>query len=173
MLTPEHAEPDTIKTACEEIFSELFSTPVESVHKVHNPVLIMVGILMITHGTLGAALAENALHILGRPQDNLRTLSVDKSDDPDAMLAKAGQMTAALNEGAGVLVLTDMLGGTPSNIACRLIDPGHIEAVAGVSLPMLVRALSYSKQALDVVVSKAVTGGLEGVVYIIPGEGNG
>jgi len=66
-----------------------------------------------------------------------------------------------------------MLGGTPSNIASRLIRPGEIEAVSGVNLPMLVRALSYSQQTLDVVVSKAVTGGLEGVVYIIPGEGNG
>ena len=133
----------------------------------------MVGILIITHGRLGAALAENAFHILGRQWDNLETLSVDKSEDPDMKLAVAQTLVAGLNRGSGVLVLSDMLGGTPSNIASRLIRRGEVEAVTGVNLPMLVRALSYSAQSLDVVVSKAVTGGLEGVVYIIPGEGNG
>jgi phosphotransferase system HPr (HPr) family protein len=76
---------------------------------------------------------------------------------------------ARLEQGDGVVVLTDMYGGTPSNIASRLIDPGKVEAVAGVSLPMLVRALSYSSQPLEIVVSKAITGGLEGVLYILPG----
>jgi PTS system mannose-specific IIA component len=133
----------------------------------------MVGILIITHGNLGAGLAESACHILGRSWDNLETLSVDKSEDPDLKLAAARTLVAGLNRGAGVLVLSDMLGGTPSNIASRLILAGEVEAVSGVNLPMLVRALSYSQQALDVVVSKAVTGGLEGVVYIIPGGVDG
>jgi PTS system ascorbate-specific IIA component len=133
----------------------------------------MVGILIISHGKLAAALAENAFHILGKTWDNLEVLSVDKSEDPDQKLAVAQTLVAGLNQGAGVVVLSDMLGGTPSNIASRLIRRGEVEAVSGVNLPMLVRALSYSHQTLDVVVSKAVTGGLEGVVYIIPGEGNG
>ncbi|BEV73148.1 MULTISPECIES: PTS sugar transporter subunit IIA [unclassified Paludibacterium] len=133
----------------------------------------MVGILLITHGNLGEVLAEDAYHILGRTWENLKTLSVDKSDDPDVKLAVARTLVQSLDDGSGVLVLSDMLGGTPSNIASRLIHAGKVEAVAGVNLPMLVRAVSYSQQPLDVVVSKAVTGGLEGVVYIIPGEGNG
>lgn len=133
----------------------------------------MVGILIITHGNLGVGLAESAFHILGKSWDNVDTLSVDKAEDPDRKLTVARTLAAGLNQGSGVLVLSDMLGGTPSNIASRLIRPGEIEAVSGVNLPMLVRALSYSQQTLDVVVSKAVTGGLEGVVYIIPGEGNG
>lgn len=133
----------------------------------------MVGILLITHGTLGPVLAENAFHILGRTWSNLRTLSVDKSDDPDQMRARGQALVDELDEGDGVVVLSDMLGGTPANIASRLIRPGRVETVCGVNLPMLVRALSYSPQPLDVVVSKAVTGGLEGVVYVIPGEGNG
>jgi PTS system mannose-specific IIA component len=132
----------------------------------------MVGILIITHGNLGAGLAENAFHVLGRSWTNLETLAVEKSEDPDVKLAVARSLVSGLNEGQGVLVLSDMLGGTPSNIASRLIEPGKVEAVAGVNLPMLVRALSYSQQTLDVVVSKAVTGGLEGVVYIIPGGAN-
>jgi len=133
----------------------------------------MVGILLVTHGNLGEVLAEDAYHILGRAWDNLKALSIDKSEDPDVKLAAAQALVRELDEGAGVLVLSDMLGGTPSNIASRLILAGKVEAVAGVNLPMLVRALSYSQQPLDVVVSKAVTGGLEGVVYIIPGEGKG
>jgi len=131
----------------------------------------MVGILIITHGNLGVGLAENAFHVLGKTWENLETLAVEKSEDPDMKLAVARSLVAGLDDGDGVLVLSDMLGGTPSNIASRLIQPGKVEAVAGVNLPMLVRALSYSLQTLDVVVSKAVTGGLEGVVYIIPGEG--
>ncbi len=67
-----------------------------------------------------------------------------------------------------LLLLTDIYGGTPSNVAGRLITPGRIEAVAGVNLPMLVRALTYCHQPLDVVVSKAITGGLEGVLYMTP-----
>jgi PTS system mannose-specific IIA component len=131
----------------------------------------MVGILIITHGNLGVGLAENAFHVLGKTWENLETLAVEKSEDPDMKLTVARSLVAGLDDGDGVLVLSDMLGGTPSNIASRLIQPGKVEAVAGVNLPMLVRALSYSLQTLDVVVSKAVTGGLEGVVYIIPGEG--
>lgn len=133
----------------------------------------MVGILIITHGNLGAVLAENAFHVLGRAWDNLQTLAVDKSDDPDVKLAAAQATVDRLDRGDGVLVLSDMLGGTPANIASRLVRPGVVENVAGINLPMLVRALSYSSQPLDVVVSKAVTGGLEGVVYVIPGEGHG
>ncbi|WP_293761704.1 PTS fructose transporter subunit IIA [uncultured Aquitalea sp.] len=132
----------------------------------------MVGVLLISHYNLGDALRDCARHILGRDPENLAVMSVDKAEDPDLKLAEAARLVAGLEQGDGVVVLTDMYGGTPSNIASRLINPGKVEAVAGVSLPMLVRALSYSSQPLEIVVSKAITGGLEGVLYIIPGDGN-
>lgn len=132
----------------------------------------MVGILIITHGNLGESLASCARHILGRELDNLVAMAVDKTDDPDLKLSEAQALVDQLDDGDGVVVLTDIYGGTPSNIASRLIRPSHVEAVAGVCLPMLVRALSYSTQPLEIVVSKAITGGLEGVLYIIPGDGN-
>ncbi|GGY16647.1 PTS sugar transporter subunit IIA [Paludibacterium paludis] len=132
----------------------------------------MVGVLIITHGNLGSSLAGCAEHILGRAPDNLDVLAVEKTDDPEQALARARDKVARLDTGEGVLVLTDIFGATPSNIASRLIEPGRVEAVAGVNVPMLVRALCYSSQSLDVTVSKAVTGGLEGVLYIIPGEAN-
>ncbi|WP_230370152.1 PTS sugar transporter subunit IIA [Paludibacterium denitrificans] len=99
-------------------------------------------------------------------------MAVDKAEDPDQKLLYAQNLVAQLDQGDGVVVLTDMYGGTPANIASRLITPGRVEAVAGVSLPMLVRVLCYSSQPLEIVVSKAITGGLEGVLYIIPWDGN-
>lgn len=128
----------------------------------------MVGILLVTHYGLGESLAECAAHVLARPLPNMRHLAVYRSDDPDAVLARARGMLADIDDGSGVLVLSDIYGGTPSNIAYRLIEPGRVEAVAGVNLPMLVRSLNYAHEPLEIVVSKAVTGGLEGVIYMLP-----
>jgi len=128
----------------------------------------MVGILLLTHYGLGESLAECAAHILARPLPQLQFMPVYRQDDPDVLVVRARERIAELDDGSGVLVLSDIYGGTPSNIAYRLVEQGRVEAVAGVSLPMLVRAISYSGQTLDVVVSKAVTGGLEGVMYMLP-----
>ncbi|HEY9100887.1 PTS fructose transporter subunit IIA [Chitinimonas sp.] len=128
----------------------------------------MVGILLVTHYGLGESLAECAAHVLGRPLPQLRYLPVYRSDDPDVVQERARSLLRELDTGAGVLVLSDIYGGTPSNVAYRLIEPGRVEAVAGVNLPMLVRTLNYSHEPLDIVVSKAVTGGLEGVMYMLP-----
>ncbi|GGX97267.1 PTS sugar transporter subunit IIA [Vogesella alkaliphila] len=128
----------------------------------------MVGVLIISHGELGLCLADCARHVLGRVPDNLAILGVEKQDNPDARLLDAQALIDKIDDGSGVLVLSDMLGGTPCNIASRLRKRGMVEVVAGVNLPMLVRALSYSAQPLEVVVSKAITGGLEGVYYVIP-----
>ena len=129
----------------------------------------MVGILIITHGNLGHSLADCARHVLQREPDNLCVLEVDKNDDPDTKLGEARRLVEQLEHGDGVVILTDMFGGTPSNIASRLIVAEQVEAIAGVNLPMLVRALCYSSQPLETVISKAVTGGLEGVMYIVGG----
>lgn len=133
----------------------------------------MVGILIVTHGNLGVTLAECAQHILQRELPHLAVMAVDKNDDPDRKLAEARELVRGLDDGSGVLLLSDIFGGTPSNIASRLIEPGRIEAVAGVSLPMLVRSLCYAGQPLETVVSKAVTGDLEGVMYIVPWDAHG
>ena len=132
----------------------------------------MVGLLLITHDELGQSLIACAKHILGPDVPHLAAMPVNKQDDPADGLARARSLIAELDEGQGVLILSDIFGGTPSNIACRLIEAGRIEAIAGVSLPMLVRALTYRNESLEVVVSKAITGGLEGVRYVLPGECN-
>ena len=126
----------------------------------------MVGVLLITHGATGAALLAAAAHVLGTPQANVRAIAVDASDDAAALLAGAQRDVAAIDDGAGVLVFTDIYGATPSNIGARLLEPGHVEAVAGVNLPMLVRALTYRDKGLAVTVEKALSGGTEGVVHM-------
>ena len=130
--------------------------------------VFMVGILIVTHGNLGVTLAECAQHILQRELPHLAVMAVDKNDDPTASWPKPASWCGAGRRQRRVL-LSDILAALASNIASRLIEPGHIEAVAGVSLPMLVRSLCYAGQPLETVVSKAVTGGLEGVMYIVPG----
>lgn len=130
----------------------------------------MVGIIIVTHVMLGDAFMACARHIMQREVPNLAHLAVSKADDPDEVLERARKLCQDLDDGSGVLLLTDIFGGTPSNVANRLIIPGKVEAVAGINLPMLVRALTYCQQPLEVVVSKAITGGLEGVLYMIPPE---
>lgn len=124
----------------------------------------MVGILVIAHGTLGESLLQCAAHVLGRTPARLAQIGVLSRDDPADIHQRALAALATLDDGSGVLVLTDMFGATPSNIALRLLAPGRIEGIAGVSLPMLVRALNYRDQPLPTVLQKALSGGRDGVV---------
>ena len=126
----------------------------------------MVGILIVAHGAFGEALIHCASHVLGKRPLRVRQVGITVHDDPDAILPQAQDLVRQLDEGDGVLVLTDMLGATPSNIAARLGAPGRAEIVSGVNLPMLVRALTYRTQPLGEVVAKAVSGGREGVLHM-------
>ena len=126
----------------------------------------MVGILIIAHGTLGESLIHCASHVMGGPPAQLAHIGVSMHDDPQVVLPKAIKLLRALDEGRGVLVLSDVYGATPSNIACRLLISGKIEGVAGVNLPMLVRALTYRNETLKTVVAKAISGGIEGVMQM-------
>ena len=80
-------------------------------------------------------------------------------DDPALIFPQALRLVRQLDQGGGVLVLTDVYGATPGNIAARLLTSEHVEGVAGVNLPMLVRALTYRNEPLDVVIAKAISGG--------------
>ena len=127
---------------------------------------IMIGILIIAHGNFGDALIHCANHVTGGSPPHLAQLAVSASDDPNVVLPKAKALIQELDQGGGVLILTDMYGATPSNVACRLLEPGKVEGVSGVNLPMLVRAITYRTQPLQNVVGKAMSGGLEGVLHI-------
>ncbi len=126
----------------------------------------MVGILIIAHGNLGDSLIHCAQHVFSGQELPLRQLGVTVHDDPATMLPKALELIREVDSGAGILVLTDMYGATPSNIACRLLEAGKIEGVSGVSMPMLVRALTYRDSPLATVVEKTLSGGREGIVHI-------
>lgn len=126
----------------------------------------MIGILIIGHGTLAESLIHCASHVLNKRPARLKQLGVTAQDDPTLLLPQARALVKELDEGAGVLILTDMYGGTPSNLASKLVVPGKVEAVAGVSLPMVIRVLTYRDRDLQTIVSKAVSGGCEGVIRV-------
>ncbi len=128
----------------------------------------MIGILIISHGTLGESLIHCASHMLNKRPPRLRQIGITAQDDPALMVPQARKLIKELDEGHGVLVLTDMYGGSPSNIAAKLVIPGKVEAVAGVSLPMLIRALTYRDKSLSVMMTKAISGGCEGVLRVPP-----
>jgi PTS system mannose-specific IIA component len=126
----------------------------------------VIGVLVISHGAIGETLLSSAEQILGVKQAQAAALGVSRSDDPDRVLERARVLMASLDQGAGVLVLTDMFGATPCNVAARLLADGRVEGVSGVSLPMLVRVLSGRNGSLPAAVQRALTGGAEGVVHM-------
>ena len=126
----------------------------------------MIGILLITHGTLGESLIHTAIHVLNKRPPRLKQLGITAQDDPLLLLPTAIQRVKELDGGEGVLILTDMFGGSPSNLSAKLIVPGRVDAVAGVSLPMLIRTLTYREKSLELMVTKAISGGCEGVTRV-------
>ncbi len=130
----------------------------------------MVGIMIIAHGGLAESLIASATHMLGSQPERLLGLSVTGSAQTEAALEQARALAVTLDDGAGVIVLTDMVGGTPANIATHLVKAGSIEGVAGVNLPMLMRTLTYRCNPLSTVVAKAVSGGTECIATLTRGE---
>jgi len=128
----------------------------------------MIGILLVSHGAFGESLIHCASHVLGKRPLYVRQLGVTVHDDPEEILPVAEDLIRFLDQGQGVLVMTDIYGATPSNIAARILRPGRVEGIAGVNLPMLIRALTYRDEPLEAVVAKALSGGSEGVMRMPP-----
>ena len=126
----------------------------------------MIGILLITHGDLGQALIGSVAHILNRRPDRVGFISVRATDDPINLLPGARETLRQLDDGSGVLVFTDIYGASPSNLAGKLLEAGRVEGIAGVSVPMLVRALTYREQGIQTMVRKAISGGRDGALHI-------
>ena len=126
----------------------------------------MVGILLLTHAPLGQAFIDAATHVFrGRP-DRLEAIDVNADQDTAEVRRLASEAIRRIDDGSGVLVMTDVMGGTPSNCTLPLSQPGHVEVVAGISLPMLLRALTYRNDTVDVVVEMALAGGQNGAVRV-------
>ena len=126
----------------------------------------MIGILLIAHGTFGESLIQNVCHVLNKRPPLIGQFGVAAQDDPLDILPMAKLLLNEVNGGDGVLIMTDILGATPSNLALKLLEPGHIEGIAGVNLPMLLRTLTYRKNGMDVLVQKAISGGHDGVINL-------
>lgn len=127
----------------------------------------MIGILLITHGTFGEALVQNVCHVLNKRPPLIAQLGVAAQDDPLDVLPLAKLLLNEVDGGKGVLILTDIYGASPANLALKLLEPGRIEGVAGVSLPMLLRAITYRNKGMETMIAKAVSGGRDGVLNML------
>ncbi|MBX3631015.1 MAG: PTS fructose transporter subunit IIA [Nitrosomonas sp.] len=126
----------------------------------------MIGILVVTHENLGDHLIRCASHVVSEEPERLMHLGVFTTDDPDTVLIGMRKIVQQLDTGHGVLVLCDIFGATPCNVATRLAATDQVICITGVNLPMLVRALTYRNEALPTVAEKALSGGKSGIVVI-------
>lgn len=126
----------------------------------------MVGLLIVAHGRLGESLIDCAQYVLGRKPEGLAALDLMVYGDSTDMLEAAEHELDTLNDGAGVLILTDIYGATPSNTVCKLAKEGSIEVVAGVNLPMLLKALTYRNVPLLELADRVTHGGQDGIFHV-------
>ena len=124
-----------------------------------------VGILLVTHSDIGKQLLLTATSVFGKNPFQVELLSVDNYDQPSDVRELAEKYVKFLDNGAGVLVLTDIIGTTPSNIASS-INHEKIEVVAGLNLSMILNVFNYPEDSLDQLSIKALEGGIQGVSKI-------
>jgi mannose PTS system EIIA component len=123
------------------------------------------GILIIAHAPLAHALRQCALHVFPDCAQGVLALDVQPNTTPEETLAAAKIMVAQLGA-PQVLVLTDVFGATPSNVAQKLVDGATTKLVCGVNLPMLLRTVCYRHESLDAMVTRAIAGGTQGVMQV-------
>jgi mannose PTS system EIIA component len=117
----------------------------------------MIGIVVVTHGRLAEEFIHATEHVVG-PQKNMRAVCIGPDDDMEQRRADILSAVAAVETGKGVIVLTDMFGGTPSNLAISIMDQAKVEVIAGVNLPMLIKLASVRQKSE---MAAAVTAGQE------------
>jgi len=122
-----------------------------------------VGVLIISHDGIGPALLGTATLMLNDCPLQTKLLTVSRDSDPDQLTEDAVEQIEALDAGKGVLVLTDLYGSTPCNIARKLISKKHVHVVSGLNLSMLIRVFNYPKLTLEELSEKAVSGGKDGI----------
>lgn len=107
----------------------------------NEPVRSMIGMVLVTHGHLATEFRAALEHVVG-PQKQIATVSIGPEDDMEQRRKDILEAVEGVDAGDGVVVLTDMFGGTPSNLAISVMNGGHIEVVAGINLPMLIKLAS-------------------------------
>ena len=104
----------------------------------------MIGLVLVTHGRLAEEFRNAVEHVVG-PQENFETVSIGADDDMEKRRRDIVDAVARVDRGSGVVVLTDMFGGTPSNLAISVMEAGRVEVIAGMNLPMLIKLSSVRK----------------------------
>lgn len=124
-----------------------------------------VGILIITHGEIGTQIVKAACETLGSCPLPIQVVSISNShQDLETIQQQAEQTFEALEQGDGVLILTDLYGSTPSNIASALLTGHNAQMLSGLNLPMLIRIMNYPNLALDELAKKALSGARDGTI---------
>jgi PTS system mannose-specific IIA component len=119
----------------------------------------MIGIVLVTHGQLAKEFLAATEHVVG-PQENTSTVCIGPDDDMEKRQAEILEAAKKVDSGKGVVVLTDMFGGTPSNLAISIMDQGNFEVIAGMNLPMLIKLASLRESAdLEELVTAACESG--------------
>jgi len=126
-----------------------------------------VGILIISHDGIGPAILGTATLMLNDCPLQTKLLTTSRDCDPDQLTEDAIEQVEALDTGEGVLVLTDLYGSTPYNIAQKLTSQRQVHVVSGLNLSMLIRVFNYPKLTLEELSEKAVTGGKDGISKIV------
>ncbi|WP_033924199.1 PTS sugar transporter subunit IIA [Sphingomonas sp. 35-24ZXX] len=108
----------------------------------------MIGLILVTHGRLAQEFLVAMEHVVGK-QQNIETIAIGPNDDMEQRRADIAAAIAKVDGGKGVIVLTDLFGGTPSNLAISLLEAGRVEVIAGVNLPMLIR-LEGARRSMNV-----------------------
>lgn len=108
----------------------------------------MIGLVLVTHGRLATEFRIAMEHVVG-PQQAVEAICIGPEDDMEARRADIAAAVERVDDGSGVILLTDLFGGTPSNLAISLLRAGHVEVIAGVNLPMLIR-LESARKAMTV-----------------------
>jgi len=123
-----------------------------------------VALIVVAHDGIGPALVGTAEFVLGRLPVNVRALSVSRDSEPEEIIDRLRAAAAELDDGDGVLVLTDLYGATPTNVARTLLDGRRARVITGINLPMLLNVLNYPDQSLERLAELALAGGRDGIV---------
>jgi len=109
----------------------------------------MIGIVIVTHGQLGSTLVETAEIIIGEPSEFITSVSIDLTENVEKLRKKIKTAIKSVDSNKGILILTDMFGGSPSNLSYTFLEEGRVEVISGVNLPVLLKAINIRKKDMD------------------------
>jgi PTS system ascorbate-specific IIA component len=133
----------------------------------------MIHLIILAQGGMAAGLVDAIEHVLGKRPPALDIQPIDYHESQESLAKKLATRLEALHGTPGVLILADVYGSSHTNAACGLLQPGKVELVSGVNVPMLLRVLSYRQLPLNELIRKALSGGTEGIVHAGQKRGGG